>query len=258
MSALSIKVGRLSHSVAWPIWVCTGSALFLGLSLGAWMVTYRNSTFIENQKLTIASLTGRTALLTEALKNQSELASKADRVQGQGDAPLEQSAVKQKAFAEKPATPKPTPKESTPPVVAPATVTATVQTPAAKSPLPVALPAIPPAPVAKAEKAEILQNAPAPQKAPAARAQAVNQAQPNVAQNTSTPSPQATPASTRIEGVTQEKAGISKIWNNAIDFKSGLRVRVGEKFPSGETLVMIDGAAGRIVTDQRQILILDK
>lgn len=256
MANLSGKVGRLSHSIAWPIWVCTGSALFLGLSSGAWVATYRNSSLIENQKLTIASLTGRTTLLTEALKNQSELAARVDRSQPNEDAPLDQSvaALKQRVPSEIKQVTKSTPKEI-------ALSTSAAQLPAVRNAPPAPSPSNAPtaAPTATA-KVDVLQNATAA--APATQKPVV---QPRIqtAQNqplaaASTPLPQSTPVATRIEGVTQEKAGITKLWNNAIDFKSGLRVRIGEKFPSGETLVMIDGPAGRIVTDQRQIIILDK
>lgn len=54
-----------------------------------------------------------------------------------------------------------------------------------------------------------------------------------------------------------EKAGIAKLWTNAVDFRSGMRIKVGERFPSGERLVSVDASLGLINTDQRQIIITD-
>lgn len=64
-------------------------------------------------------------------------------------------------------------------------------------------------------------------------------------------------ASGNVEGVSAEKAGISKLTTDAVVMRSGLSVRVGQMFPSGERLLLVDRENGRIVTNSRQLLIFN-
>lgn len=300
---------RLSTSIVWPIWIASFAALFLGASIGACWATYKNSEFIENQKQAIASLTGRTKLLTEALKNQSDLVMKLDQVKiPSGPVPVEElpavsatqiASLETKTLVEPKALPPQSPQPTQAPLDTKKVVAVLIPAEKVKETLPVktahveVLPAKGKSVPIDTKKPVAIQTANAAPKQTATPA-ANSGSGPSTAASTSaalstsstattsatatpelptpakvSPPPVAPPTETvqaaaaleagsRIEGVTQEKAGITKIWSNAIDFKSGLRVRVGEKFPSGETLMNIDGTAGRIVTDQRQILILDK
>jgi hypothetical protein len=59
----------------------------------------------------------------------------------------------------------------------------------------------------------------------------------------------------RVEGVTAEKAGVKSLERNVVLMRNGTSVRRGERFPSGEKLLMVDVENGRLVTDQRQLLL---
>lgn len=59
----------------------------------------------------------------------------------------------------------------------------------------------------------------------------------------------------RVEGVTAEKAGVKALERNVVLMRNGSFVRRGERFPSGEKLLMVDVENGRLVTDQRQLLL---
>lgn len=52
-----------------------------------------------------------------------------------------------------------------------------------------------------------------------------------------------------------EQAGIAGIDTAGIRFKSGRHVLVGSEFPTGEKLVSVNPAEGRIVTDRRVIIL---
>lgn len=59
----------------------------------------------------------------------------------------------------------------------------------------------------------------------------------------------------RVEGVSAQKAGVSRIGPGLVRMASGREVRVGEVFPSGERLLQVDPANNRLVTSDRQILL---
>ena len=61
----------------------------------------------------------------------------------------------------------------------------------------------------------------------------------------------------KIEAISNEKAGVGKIEKGAITLANGHRVRIGEKFPSGEELLFIDAKNQHIVTNTRQILLMN-
>ena len=55
--------------------------------------------------------------------------------------------------------------------------------------------------------------------------------------------------------VTLEQAGITGLDSNGVRFKSGRQVAIGAEFPSGEKLISVNPADGRIVTDRRVIVV---
>jgi hypothetical protein len=77
----------------------------------------------------------------------------------------------------------------------------------------------------------------------------------------SNPAPALAPAPSRpsnapfqaVSAAKAEIAGLDKAW---VKMNSGLVVHIGDKFPSGETLVSVDPVKGQIVTDRRVLLIL--
>lgn len=58
----------------------------------------------------------------------------------------------------------------------------------------------------------------------------------------------------RIEGVSADKAGVERLSANAVHLRGGRTVKVGSLFPSGERLLAVDPENGRIITNQRQVL----
>lgn len=68
--------------------------------------------------------------------------------------------------------------------------------------------------------------------------------------------PASPPSKERIEIVPAEKLGVARIEQGVVVMRSGKRVRVGEAFESGEVLREADPARGRIVTDQRNLVLL--
>ncbi len=62
-------------------------------------------------------------------------------------------------------------------------------------------------------------------------------------------------ASVPVEGVSYEKASVSRLERSAVHLQDGKRIAVGENFPSGETLLAVDADNSRVVTSRRQILL---
>ena len=70
-----------------------------------------------------------------------------------------------------------------------------------------------------------------------------------------TPAEVATAVKTlRIEGVSADKAGVERLSATAVHLRAGRVVKVGALFPSGERLLAVEPENGRIITNQRQIL----
>lgn len=63
----------------------------------------------------------------------------------------------------------------------------------------------------------------------------------------------APPTASTPESVTMEQAGIAGIDTNSVRFKSGRQILVGSEFGSGEKLISVNPADGKIVTDRRTI-----
>lgn len=53
------------------------------------------------------------------------------------------------------------------------------------------------------------------------------------------------------------KVGVSKIDGATVVMKSGTRVKTGERFSSGEKLLLVDPENGRIVTNRRTIVLMN-
>lgn len=58
-----------------------------------------------------------------------------------------------------------------------------------------------------------------------------------------------------IEGVNIAQAKISSLSSDAVVMHSGARVRIGERFPSGERLLAVEPTLRQIVTSQRTIIL---
>jgi hypothetical protein len=59
----------------------------------------------------------------------------------------------------------------------------------------------------------------------------------------------------KVEGVSAEKARVSKISAEGVYLISGKLIRVGEYFSSGEKLLQVDPANSRLITSERQLLL---
>lgn len=59
----------------------------------------------------------------------------------------------------------------------------------------------------------------------------------------------------KIEAINSANLGVSKINPDVVLLKNGGSIRVGEKFPSGETLLSLDPENGQIVTSKRTLLL---
>lgn len=62
-------------------------------------------------------------------------------------------------------------------------------------------------------------------------------------------------SSNSIEMTQGEKVGVAKFDGSTVVMKSGTRVRVGDRFSSGEKLLLTDPENGRIVTNRRTIIV---
>lgn len=74
----------------------------------------------------------------------------------------------------------------------------------------------------------------------------------------STASIQMTPGATQalvIEGVEASKAKIKALYPDAVEFSGGQIFKVGQVFPSGETLYSVDPSNAVIATDRRKIMV---
>lgn len=60
-----------------------------------------------------------------------------------------------------------------------------------------------------------------------------------------------------IEMAPKAKMGVSTVENGVVVMGSGVRVNVGDRFSSGERLLSADKETGRIVTDQRTVVIMN-
>jgi len=58
----------------------------------------------------------------------------------------------------------------------------------------------------------------------------------------------------KIEGVSADKAGVERLTVSGVYLRGGKVVRVGGVFPSGERLLAVEPENGRVITNQRQIL----
>lgn len=93
--------------------------------------------------------------------------------------------------------------------------------------------------------------------APAAVKDQAQQGAPEVTQVPTATEIAAALKSARIEGVSAEKAGVERLSAAAVYLRGGKVIKVGAAFPSGERLLSVDPDNGRIITNQRQILMFN-
>lgn len=227
---------------SWPLWLVGTSALVFGISLGALFVATYHSDKMARQQSEAQSLRSRISLLEIAL----------GQVQGQADS-LSEPPIQTQTPTQTGAMPVPAESESgvklkkskelaSPPRHTSPTIVAQSQEQQAptRTPQQTAQPA-PAAAATPPVQAPVQAAAPAQPPIPAVSSDEIN----------------AVVKSGRIEGVSMAKAGISKLMADGVEFNTGRKVRKGEIFPSGEKLLAIDVQTGRIITSQRQIILLD-
>lgn len=61
----------------------------------------------------------------------------------------------------------------------------------------------------------------------------------------------------KIEALSIKKAGVLKIDRGSVTLENGTRIKLGDRFPSGEKLIFVDAANQHIITDKRQLLLLN-
>ena len=93
---------------------------------------------------------------------------------------------------------------------------------------------------------------------PDGASEARSQSTPTPTTQTAQSSPAKSPAFSGLieQKVTMQQAGIAAIDPGSVRFNSGRIVSIGERFPSGETLLSVDPAAGRVMTNQRAIQLI--
>lgn len=220
------KVYRLNPS--WPLWAIGGSAAILGATISA-VIVFSHCIGITNELAQQrANMTSRIAILEVALNQAQPYQIRLENESGSTPTKSESIASQQE-----------TKTAGNPPLHAPKIVL--VPPPAPKQP-----------PVAT-KPSTATPPANQPSVAPAAVAVA------QVAPQSPTVSPEelAQAHGSKIEGVTAAKAGIKKLYPDAVEFASGRYVRKGENFPSGEKLLSVDTNTGRIITSQRQLIIFE-
>ena len=243
---------RLKLPFNWPFWLCLGTSFFVGVSLGGVISAHRHKNALEVSRYNAAAQDGRIKLLSSALRNQSDLVASLDKAP-QTQIPPSQSSASEpssgqalKALAAVQVTPVTNQKvalvTTSPPKQANLKPSGIVER-QAENPKPV-------------QATDVRNDAAVASTTTSIQSKVLPQAPSTTASSPPAMQPHPDPKS-NIQGVTMEKAGITHIWADAVDFKSGTRIRVGEKFPSGEKLLQLDAQLGRIVTDQRQIIIMD-
>lgn len=268
---------------SWPLWLIGGLSAAAGsLATGYLMMSYHQG-FVEDAYRDQSNLKARIAILEVALNQAQPYVLRLDSDPPPVDLPQPASPTAatppaaQASAAQQPgagsqaptAVPKPPapgqPQQPAKPAAtqnpAPLTTTPIVQAQAARPPVltppatsaakPVAPVAAPPTAVAHPVQQPSANASPLPpQTVAAAQAPVHEPPKPAV-----TPEELASAMKGRIEGVSSAKAGIKKLDADAVEFLSGRRVRVGEIFPSGEKLLNVDPSTGRIITNQRQLII---
>jgi outer membrane biosynthesis protein TonB len=227
---------------SWPLWAVGISAGILGAMISSTFLMLHHVEFARASQAETATLKGKVSLLEIALNQAQPYVVKLDEqpaaqpvVEPVTPAQIQPSTV---AAVKAPAAPTP-----------PAPAAAHQQRPAVtpQAPAPTVKPPATPAPVVAAKPAPVA--APAqPQPAPVQ----ASTAQPVTSEEL------AAAAKNKIEGVSSATAGIARLTPDSVEFLSGRRVRTGELFPSGEKLLKVDPASGRIVTNQRQLLIFEQ
>lgn len=254
---------------SWPLWaigICSG---LVGIMIGVASMTGYHAAMMADFGQRTEATRSRMALLEAALGQASPGTQRLDTysppaptMAAAPQAPAPQMTAKPPVQTHQQPAPSVTPQAAAP-------IAATQAKPPAVAPtVTLPKPAQPPAQVKPAPTPP--QQPPQPSKPVPAPAQPAVQAKPIAAPAQPAPAvPQGETspvtadeikramANNRIEGISSEKANIVKLSQDVIEFKSGRKVRKGEKFPSGEKLLGVDPTSGRIITDQRQLLILD-
>lgn len=248
-------MAHIKLNPSWPLWAIGGSSLALGISIGGFVMLGYHLSAMNDVARQIDILQSKNSIMEVALNQSAPFENSLDKPTHVAQATLTtpqpvtlqpqhvQPVQAQTQLPAQPATPQPqvAPK---PPAAAPAQ-------PAKPAPPP---PQTPQKPVQPAQPAKPAPAAAAPQ--PALSIVPITTPQP--------PKPAVTGEelvnalkNKKIEAVTPKKANIDSITQDRVTFASGTVIRVGEKFPSGEKLIMVDPSTNKIVTDQRQILLIE-
>lgn len=113
--------------------------------------------------------------------------------------------------------------------------------------------ALPSMPVPPVPKQFLL---PVPTGVPAAQLRAVKKSDPKPPAPAPVAAPPSAESAAALAGVTMEQAGIAGMDTAGVRFKSGRQINVGSEFPTGEKLLSVNPAEGRIVTDRRVITLI--
>lgn len=241
---------------SWPLWATGLSAGLLGTVLSATVVMLYHVEVVRESQKTAATLRSKISLLEVALNQAQPYTLSLEEapapriepvtVQPSPVAQVQVATVKpaqQPVVPAVPSTPAPPPPTlARPPANAPSVQPGQQVKPAA----PVATQ---PAPQQHAVVAKPLPAAPVAQPAPAAP---VKPAATSVA-----PDELAAAMKKKIEVMSMARVGVAKLHADTVEFASGRRVRTGELFPSGEKLLKVDPADGRIVTNERQLIVFE-
>lgn len=222
------------------------AALLCGLAGGAAAVSIAHSSWapeVANPQLVALS---REMLLFSLQSRQPQAASPSEEAPSSPAMPASEPASASvsatgPASSASSSSEMPRPQEPTPrPKLQPATRQATPAPAPAPTPTPAA-PAVAPAPApAATANSRAAPPPPAPQLPPPAHPSAHQWGNPDAE-----------------EGVTSQQSNVVQISSTAVKMRSGAVVKVGDRFPSGEVLLMTDPRRSLIQTDHRRIIVLD-
>ena len=229
-----MSIAYRPHSVL-PIAALATSCLFAGMLLSGAMVSHFAESKAAAAARQTAAVRARITLLESVLRRQAEgavsfSAVPKDPVKRPDDAVA--AAVAPVAAAEVPA-------------MVPGRATGAQVTAAAAKAL------------ARKDRAAKLGGTPAPAPEVAAPVAAAHVTPDALPKPVSAAALAAAKASNKIEGISAEKIGVAKIDPSGVVMRSGGRIPVGGRFPSGERLLAVDAVTGQIITDARTVIVID-
>lgn len=230
---------RYSSAATWAPTAAIGfSCLILGIGVSSATFAQIESSKSAEQRATITKLKGQITALHSTIRAQATALS----------APLDA-----------PPTPTPSTAVTAPAITAPTALPTTAPPPS--PPMQTKPPATKPAPVVQPPQKSTATTTPHVQPPPAQKPEERVAPQTKLAE-ANPPTQVATEEikaaeKNAIELAPAAKVGVDRVDRDGVLMRSGLRVRIGDRFSSGEKLLTVDIDAAKIVTNRRTIMLLN-